>query len=64
MTIASFNSEDKILNQVERESLFYNLPYLAAIAQPHPIIFMDEPQEGMDTDNSKRWTSRLNPLFK
>lgn len=64
MTIASFNSEDKILNQVEREGLFNNLPYLAAIAQTHPIIFMDEPQEGMDTDNSKLWIARLNPLFK
>lgn len=64
MTMASFNSEDKILNQVEREGLFNNLSYLAAIAQTHPIIFMDEPQEGMDTDNSKQWIARLNPLFK
>ena len=25
---------------------------------------MDEPQEGMDTDNSKIWLSKLCPLFK
>ena len=64
MTMASFNSEDKILNQVEREGLFNNLPYLDAIAQTHPIIFMDEPQEGMDTENSQKWLEKLNPLFK
>lgn len=64
MTLASFNSEDKILNQEHREDLYNNLPYLAAIAQTHPIIFMDEPQEGMDTDNSRQWIARLNPLFK
>lgn len=64
MTMASFNSETNILNQVEREGLFNNLPYLDAISQTHPIIFMDEPQEGMDTENSKQWISKLNPLFK
>lgn len=64
MTMASFNSEDKILNQVEREGLFNNLPYLDAIAKTHPIIFMDEPQEGMDTENSQKWLDKLNPLFK
>ena len=64
MTMASFNSEDKILNQEVREDLFNNKPYIEAIAQTCPIIFMDEPQEGMDTDNSKEWLARLNPLFK
>lgn len=64
MTMASFNSEDRILNQVEREGLFNNLPYLDAIAKTHPIIFMDEPQEGMDTENSQKWLDKLNPLFK
>lgn len=45
LTMASFNSENNILNQVEREGLFNNLPHLEALAQTHPIIFMDEPQE-------------------
>lgn len=53
MTMASFNSEDKILNQEVREGLFNNKPYIEAIASTHPIVFMDEPQEGMDTENSK-----------
>ena len=64
MTMASFNSEDKILNQEVREGLFNNKPYIKAIADTHPIIFMDEPQEGMDTENSQLWLSKLSPLFK
>ena len=64
MTMASFNSEDKILNQEVREGLFNNKPYIEAIAQTHPIIFIDEPQEGMDTDNSKLWLAKLSPMFK
>ena len=64
MTLASFNSEDKILNQARRENLFSNLPFIQAIAQTSPIIVMDEPQEGMDTENSVRQIAKLNPLAK
>ena len=64
MTMASFNSEDKILNQDVREDLFNNKPFIEAIARTHPIVFMDEPQEGMDTENSQLWLSKLSPLFK
>ena len=64
LTMASFNSENNILNQIDREDMFNNLPHLESLAQTHPIIFMDEPQEGMDTDNSKQWIAKLQPLFK
>jgi type III restriction enzyme len=64
MTLASFNSEDKILNQSKREDLFANIPFIDAIGRTNPIIFMDEPQEGMDTDNSVKQIAKLNPLFK
>jgi len=64
MTLASFNSEDKILNQVQREDLFANMPFIDAIGKTNPIIIMDEPQEGMDTDNSIKQISKLNPFFK
>ena len=64
MTLASFNSEDKILNQAQREDLFANMPFIDAIARTRPIILMDEPQEGMDTDNSIKQIARLNPLAK
>jgi type III restriction enzyme len=64
MTLASFNSEDKILNQAQREDLFNNIPFIDAIGKTNPIIFMDEPQEGMDTENSIKQIAKLNPLFK
>lgn len=64
MTLASFNSEDKILNQAQREDLFSNMPFIEAIGKTNPIIIMDEPQEGMDTDNSIERISKLNPLVK
>jgi len=64
MTLASFNSEDKILNQSKREDLFANIPFIEAIGRTNPIIIMDEPQEGMDTTNSIKQIAKLNPLFK
>ena len=64
LTMASFNSENNILNQVDREDMFNNLPHLESLAQTHPIVLIDEPQEGMDTDNSKQWIAKLQPLFK
>ena len=64
MTLASFNSEDKILNQAQREDLFANIPFIDAIGKTNPIIIMDEPQEGMDTENSVKQIAKLNPLFK
>lgn len=64
MTLASFNSEDKILNQAQREDLFANIPFIEAIGKTNPIILMDEPQEGMDTENSLKQIAKLNPLFK
>ncbi len=64
MTLASFNSEDKILNQAQREDLFANIPFIDAIGKTNPIIIMDEPQEGMDTENSIKQIAKLNPLYK
>ncbi|CAN5385105.1 hypothetical protein BH09BAC6_BH09BAC6_18580 [soil metagenome] len=64
MTLASFNSDDKILNQAQREDLFANIPFIDAIGKTRPVIIMDEPQEGMDTENSIRQIAKLNPLFK
>lgn len=64
MTLQSFNSDDRILNQAQREDLFSNIPYIEAIGKTNPIIIMDEPQEGMDTENSVARLKTLNPLFK
>jgi len=35
MTLASFNSEDKILNQAKREDLFANIPFIEAARPRH-----------------------------
>lgn len=64
MTLASFASDDRILNRAQREDLFFNIPFIEAIGKTNPIIIMDEPQEGMDTDNSIERIKKLNPLFK
>ena len=64
MTLQSFNTDDRILNQPQRENLFANMPYIEAIASTNPIIIMDEPQEGMDTANSIARLKKINPLFK
>lgn len=64
LTMASFNSEDNILNREKQEGLFNNQSHIMSLSQTHPIIFMDEPQEGMDTPNSIAWLNRLCPLFK
>ena len=64
MTLQSFNSDDRILNQAHREDLFSNMAYIEAISRTNPIIIMDEPQEGMDTENSVERLKTINPLFK
>lgn len=64
MTLQSFNADDRILNQAQREDLFSNMPYIEAISKTNPIIMMDEPQEGMDTPNSLERIRKLNPLCK
>jgi len=64
MTVQSFNTEDRILNQAQREDLFFNMPFIEAIARTRPVILMDEPQEGMDTENSVARIDALNPLYK
>ena len=64
MTLQSFNSDDRILNQAQREDLFSNMAYIEAISRTNPIIIMDEPQEGMDTENSIERIKTVNPLLK
>lgn len=58
-TIQSFTSDTAILNQSGRDNSIDGLTYLQALGRTRPIIVMDEPQEGMDTDNA---VDRLQPL--
>lgn len=64
MTLQSFASDDRIINQENREQSVLGMSYLEAIAKTQPVIIMDEPQEGMDTENSIARLARFNPLVK
>ena len=64
MTIQSITADDRIINQVGRDDSFDGLTFLQALGRSRPIIIMDEPQEGMDTDNALARLGTLDPLLK
>ena len=63
MTLQSFTSDDRIINQTGRDKSFDGLSYFQALAKCAPIIVMDEPQEGMDTPNATERLTQLSPLI-
>jgi type III restriction enzyme len=64
MTIQSFTADDRIINQEGRDDAFLGMSYIKALGKCQPVIIMDEPQEGMDTDNAISRFADLNPLCK
>lgn len=62
MTLQSFTADDRIINQSGRDDSFDGLSYLSALGQVRPILIMDEPQEGMDTENAVARIRELRPL--
>lgn len=60
MTIQSIVAEDRIINQKDRDDSFHGLTFLEALGQCRPVIIMDEPQEGMDTENAVARLATLN----
>lgn len=60
MNKQAFDSDKKVINTPDRES--GNV--LEMLHKVRPIIIMDEPQEGMDTDNMQARLGKFNPLFK
>lgn len=58
MTIQTSTAEDRIINQQGRDDSFLGMTYLQALGKCQPVIVMDEPQEGMDTEAA---TTRLAP---
>ena len=60
MNKQAFDKDTAIINAEDRDS--GNL--LEQIQKVQPVAIMDEPQEGMDTDNMKRRLAAFNPLFK
>ncbi len=64
MTIQSFTADDRIINQEGRDDAFLGMSYIKALGKCQPVIIMDEPQEGMDTDNAVSRFAEFNPLCK
>src|SRR5450756_2540119 len=64
MTIQSITAEDRIINQKNRDDSFLGMTYLEALGKCQPVIVMDEPQEGMDTEAAVARLAILNPLVK
>jgi type III restriction enzyme len=64
MTIQSITSDDRIINQVGRDDSFLGLTFLQALGKCRPVIIIDEPQEGMYTENAIARLGTLNPLLK
>ncbi len=62
-TIQAFTAEDRILNQTERDDSVDGMSYLEALGNTRPVVIMDEPQEGMDTELAQKRLKTLNPLF-
>jgi type III restriction enzyme len=56
----AFDRDDNILNDPNRD----NGNLLDLLSKVRPIIIMDEPQEGMDTENMQKRFDAFNPLFK
>jgi type III restriction enzyme len=64
MTIQAIISDDRIINQQGRDDSFSGLTYLEALGKCRPVIVMDEPQEGMDTEAAVARMGILKPLIK
>ncbi len=64
MTIQSFNADDRIINQQGRDDSYQGFTFLQALGKCRPVVIMDEPQEGMDTENAVARLGTLNPLVK
>lgn len=64
MTVQSFSSDERIINQEGRDDAVFGMSYIQALGKTQPVIIMDEPQEGMDTGNSIERIAQFNPLCK
>lgn len=64
MTIQAFNADDRIINQAGRDDSYNGKTFLQALGDCRPILIMDEPQEGMDTENAVARIATLNPQFR
>jgi type III restriction enzyme len=64
MTLQSFSADDRVINRSGRDDAIDGKTWFEALAKCHPVVVMDEPQEGMDTENAIQRLVSLNPLAK
>jgi len=62
MNTQSFNSDDNLINRERDQN--YGVKLIDLIKRTRPIVIMDEPQVGMDTENMIERFRTLEPLFK
>jgi len=60
MNKQTFDKDHNIINDPNRDGG----NFLEMLWQVRPVIVMDEPQEGMDTENMQKRLAAFNPLFK
>lgn len=64
MTTHSFSADDNIINRPDRDDSPDGFSYWQALGKVRPIVIMDEPQEGMDTDNLRPRLDALDPIAR
>jgi type III restriction enzyme len=64
MTTHSFSADDNIINRADRDDSPDGVSYWEALGKIHPIVIMDEPQEGMDTENLRPRLNSLDPVAR
>lgn len=62
MNTQSFNSDDNLINRDRDQN--YGVKLIDLLRRTKPILILDEPQEGMDSENMIERFKTLNPLFK
>ncbi len=64
MNSQAFVGKGRIISNDENEAPLGGLSWLQALAQCRPVVVMDEPQMGMDTDAAQSAFQDMNPLAK
>lgn len=64
MNSQAFVGQGKIINNEENEAPLDGLTWLQALARCRPVVVMDEPQMGMDTDAAVKAFDDMKPLAK
>lgn len=64
MTTHSFSADDNIINRPDRDDSPDGMSYWQALGKVRPVVIMDEPQEGMDTENLRPRLDALNAVAR